>query len=290
MSPVPTRLPQVAVIILSHRERFAPEALASVFEQTYRRDHDVQIVLQHAKAGWNEKLNAAVNATVSEFVVILCDDDLLAPDFLERVMAVAERGRGADLVFTDRMVFLDGSDPRAGVRHREFPEHQDSPSGYFDIGLDPAGFEDGSTLPMTCLIRRSLWDQLRGYDATIPQMDTEFFYRAVEAQARYRYVPFPGFYWRRHEDQLSQTEPSMIAFLRAFHRKHFLRFGLDYSRAVYTGIRTGGEQSWLVPFRVPEGDRAEYLLDPEHYIATHDLAPTIAEARSYEQPFAEVLA
>lgn len=222
-------VPSVSIVILSHRRHLMVEAWQSAVAQTAP---DVQILVQYAERAWPEKLNEAVNASRGEFIVILCDDDLLDPTYVSRCLALAREG--ADIVYTDRRVWQDGTEPASGVHFRQHGEAFSGPDCYW-IQHDLDGFRLGSSLPMTCLIRRSLWDRLDGHDPQMPHSDTEFWYRAVLAGAKCGYIPEPLFWYREHAAQSSRVNDQMLAFLYAFHRKHFATTGVRMDTAEVVG-------------------------------------------------------
>ena len=219
---------KVSVIVLSHRARTHPAmvraCLDSVLAQTYA---DVQLVLQFDADLWPEKLNRAVAAAEGEFVAILCDDDLLDPRFVAQCMKAAPL---ADIVYTDRLVFQDGADPQTGIDFRMHGPAQPRDQCY-RVRLTPDTFTFGVSLPMTILIRKTLWDELGGYD-DMPHADGEFWFRAMLANARMVYVPQALFWYREHAGQFSRQQPAMEAALVAFHTKHFQQFGLAVPEAV----------------------------------------------------------
>lgn len=228
---------RAAVVLLSHRPKLLPRAVRSVLRQTT----PVQLVVQHDRDNSPGKFNAAVAATRSEFLVPLCDDDALHPTFAARCLEWADRG---DIIFTDRRVWWSGwadwREPRTwvhrrpslGLRHKMFGDlmldaaRQEQARG-IAVELAPEAFANGSPLPMTCMIRRTLWDDLGGYDE-IPHADTDLWYRAVKAGARVVYVPDALFDYCYHRNQISRTQPSDGAAILAYCRKHFADFGVAW--------------------------------------------------------------
>lgn len=202
------------------------EAWNSVMAQT---EQDIQVMVQYCKTAWPEKLNDAVNATRGDHIVILCDDDLLAPTYIEKCLRLMNQG--ADIAYTDRYLFEDGQPPTEGIH---LHQHGDKVPGLDPVWtqLELAGFTFGATLPMTCMIRRTLWDRLDGHDPKMPHSDTEFWYRAVLANARTAYFPEPLFWYRQHAGQESKVHPQMLDAMRCFHRKHFWNTGVLMKDAV----------------------------------------------------------
>lgn len=222
-------MPKVTVVILSHRAHFLPGVLASVKAQTHP---DVQIIVQHDVENWGTKFNEAASIAKGEWILPLCDDDLLDPRYLERCLDIAGN---ADIVYTDRYMFPDGTEPQTGHRDHLFgpaygPE-MSGDRGYFITDIPPEFFQMGATLPMTCLIRTTWWNALGGYDPQMPHADTEFWYRSSQAGAIMHYVPEPLFWYRQHDGQYSKTHPSMLDAMQAFHAKHFTKFGMLFQDA-----------------------------------------------------------
>ena len=249
------------------------EAIASALAQTV----PVNLLVQHDREGWHGKFNEIIGASRREFVIPLCDDDLLAPTYVERCLEFADE---ADIVFTDRRVWWTGwlgwrnwrswlrRTPRTGWRHRMFGKlvqstiatGQAKPVENVSVAckpvalmeIPPQSFALGAPFPLTCMIRRSFFESLGGYDDTIPHLDTEFWYRAVKAGARVVYVPEPLFLYRFHGAQFSREKPSNGAAALAFHRKHFMDFGFAFTP------RTDDPQLSDCTI-IPEAERAEYV-------------------------------
>lgn len=232
------------------------------------------LLVQHDREGWEGKFNEVVSASRREFIIPLCDDDLLAPTYVERCLEFADH---ADIVFTDRRAWWSGwvglrnwrswfrRTPATGWHHRMFGKQVESiiatgegvvaSSGKGRAALmeiPPASFVRGSPFPMTCMIRRTFWNARGGYDDTIPHNDSEFWYRAVKAGARVVYVPEPLFFYRFHRGQLARERPSNGAAALAFHRKHFMDFGFAFTP------RPDNPRLHDCTI-IPEAERAEYV-------------------------------
>lgn len=244
---MPNALPKVTIVILSHRKQLVGQAEASARNQTYP---NVQVVTQYDTDAWPTKLNEVVAIAKGEYIVVLCDDDVLAPTFVEETMAVA-LGSDADIVYTDRRAFYDDEEPSTA---RHFRLHGDAFDGgpeqhAYRITFHVEQFLYGSSLPMTCLMRKTLWDRLGGHDVFMPHSDTELWYRAVEAGAVTCYLPQPLFWYRYHAGQMSRQVATLNPALRAFHRKHFLTFGAIMAEATPFA---GPEDAFTVPILAPE--------------------------------------
>lgn len=250
--------PRATIVLLSHRASFLPGALESVFSQT---EQHFQIVVQHCKDNWATKFNEAASIAKGDYIVPLCDDDLIAPTFLAHCLEHAE-GDGrppADMIYTDRYCFKNDDPPASGVYVQQLGEHfsleRAGEKGYYTTQFPPDFFTVGATLPMTCCIRRTFWEERGGYDPDMPHADTEFWARAAFSKARFHYVPRPLFWYRMHPGQYSHEYASLIPAMQAFHRKHFLRYGMLFDDAVPTNDK--GDH-YVVPV-IPEEHRAGVL-------------------------------
>ena len=221
------------------------EAVNSVLQQT---EPDIEVRVEFCERAWPEKLNDAVATLRAEWVLVLCDDDLLHPQFLEATLPLTTH---ADVVVTDRKVFTPaaGEQPGEGFHFRLFGEQYSGPHSYY-IQIPPDSWLFGSSLPMTMLVRKTWWDKLKGHDGSVPHSDTEFWYRLVAGGARIAYVPHPLFQYRRHGAGHSQLEATGHRANVAFHRKHFANFGV-----VYPAMRTHALPNGTI---LPLGDRLAY--------------------------------
>lgn len=243
-----------------------PDALRSVFSQT---EQDFQLIVQYCKKNWMSKLADACVMAKGEFIVPLCDDDLLAPTFLE---ACLQRSKNADMIYTDRRFFEHverrwfkpwtwrGIQPEKGRLVRQLGEHWTEatagPKGYFTTQFPVELFTWGSTLPMTCMIRRAWLEKLGGF-AQVAHADTEFWLRCAEHKARFNYVPQPLFWYRQHAGQYSReyTE-SLNHAMQAYHARHFRTFG-----GLWTGKKVD-ETRWEMLFVAPEDREAVIEANP----------------------------
>lgn len=225
-------VPKVSIVVLSHRPEMMGQATASARAQTWP---NTQVVEQFDRQNWASKFSDIVRATKGEWIIPLCDDDLLAPTYVERCMEVAH-ATTADVVYTDRLVWQSPQNPAKGEGfhlHMHGPEYHDQFA--FRVAMPPGMFAFGASLPMTIMISRHLWDRLGGYDDRVAHADTEFWYRAVRSGATTVYVPAPLFWYRQHPMQLSRTFDSMTWALKQFHRKHFHDFGFAFDSATTMG-------------------------------------------------------
>ena len=191
--------PTVAILVRTKdRPRFLSRTLENIAQQTFT-DYTVCVIndggdeqaaravieespldsghVQLLTAGGNMEAasNAGLTATVSKYVAIHDDDDLWAPEFLERTVAALEES-GA-LMCTTRIVERyerENADGEFEV-YEERIFHDSLPS----VGLQFL-FRTNRTVPIGILYRRSLHELVGFYDESLPVVgDWEFNMRRV---------------------------------------------------------------------------------------------------------------
>jgi len=176
------------VVIPTHnRVEFFDQALASVLAQTRQPDRIVVTgnvgpvgpYFQPSNELLNARVNQAVRDSGCDAFILLCDDDLLEPQFIEKTALVME-ATGTDIVFTDFTYFQE----REGVDSAE----------YF--------------IPITSLFSQRAWTMAGGY-ASVPMLDFDFWWQCLETGAGAVHIPESLWRYRIHpgqEGRLHTTE------------------------------------------------------------------------------------
>jgi glycosyltransferase involved in cell wall biosynthesis len=212
-------MPRVSVLLTCfNHARYLPECVESVFAQT-ETDFEVIAVDDRSTDGtrewlqacprplktvFNERnlgtyatLNVGLEHATGEFVAILNDDDLWAPDKLKRQLALFDAHPKVGLVHTDGW-FIDGEGKRleGSPLGFEFPRTE---TGDVLLSLLYAN----KIIASAALVRRSCFDSLGGFnDAYFGSGDWEMWLRIAEAY-EVGFVDEPLTFYRVHGENAS---------------------------------------------------------------------------------------
>jgi glycosyltransferase involved in cell wall biosynthesis len=163
--------------------------------------------------GASASRNEGARVASTTWLAFLDDDDLWHSSYLENAAALIRSSPQLDAVTTGYFRFRDGvalgsTQPRPGMTARD--AFRKSPG------------VTGSTL----IVRRSVFGQLGGYDATLPVMnDVDFFIRFLLAGHRYGVSAFDGVGQRKHgAGQLTDSSRRRIDGGWVFLEKHSASF------------------------------------------------------------------
>lgn len=164
-------------IIIPHqntRPNFLKEALDSVERQTQKPLEVIQVV---GKDSVQDRINRGVGKAVGEYVLLLSDDDMLTPNFIEKTYSHA-KATNSDIVST----FIDVFGIEEG-RH----------------GPDKFPF-------FSSLFRKKMFEAVGGFDNDMLQMaDVDFWMRCINAGYKWEKLYEPTYLYRRHGPQDSAT-------------------------------------------------------------------------------------
>ena len=149
----------------------------------YRATMPAVIVVHHAvNKGMEAASNAGIGASSSEFVVIHDDDDTWEPTFLERTVGFLEQDSRipfGGVVTAITHVDEEMTDTEVVIRARKpwHPTHAAYPVGAIQLA-DLCVVNQFA--PIAFLFRRSVYDEIGGYDESLPVLgDWEFNLRFV---------------------------------------------------------------------------------------------------------------
>lgn len=209
----------VLVIIPTHdRTEFYREAIDSVFVQTRQADELVITgnvgpgVITNASLA--DRINQAIEQSHCDAFVILCDDDQLKPDYIERTARAMEL-TGVDVVYTDCQLF-----------------------GYH-VGVGQALGEwtrqniDRNTVPLvTSLCSRRAWVRAGGFE-DVPFFDWDFWWRCFYTGATAKWIREPLWSYRTYPENSAKRDYLELSRKEALARQDALRKKLPPSGVLH---------------------------------------------------------
>lgn len=228
-------MPAVSVIMPAYNvEPYIEAAVHSVLRQTF---HDFELIVvddgatdgtyeaaRHAagrdprvtiirqpNAGLSAARNTALRASSAPFVALLDSDDLWAPGFLEKQLAILQ-GPGAPDIVTGNAWNLGGL--RDGDPARPYPDARPQP----DL---TAILADELGVFVMAVFRRRVYEVIGGFDEALrTNEDYDFWLRAAIAGFTFARNDEPLAFYRRREDSLSASDVRMLRGILRVYAKH----------------------------------------------------------------------
>ena len=215
-------------------EPYVEAAVASVLRQTF---HDFELIivddgstdgthaaaaraaardpritlLQQKNRGLSAARNTALRHSSAPVVALLDSDDLWAPAFLERQLAVLHSREGIAIV-TGNAWNLGGR--WDGKPARPYPDARPQP----DL---TAMLADELSVFVMSIFRREVYETIGGFDETLPtNEDYDFWLRAALAGFTFARNDEPLAFYRRREDSLSSSDARMLRGILRVYAKH----------------------------------------------------------------------
>lgn len=199
-----SREPKVSIIVISHRHKLLKECIESIERQNY---NNIEVLVHHTLGHphtqmiENGKVNRLVEASVGDYIVILCEDDELEPTFVHKCVKAA-RKEGVDIVYTDR----------ATIGYTvQFFESGAFTNESFDKSIT-------SPLPGTFLIKRTAWNGVSGYTSPV-YADAHITRRLCELKYTAFHLREPLFLYRLHLENRSNTDDHIV-FMTQYYREY----------------------------------------------------------------------
>jgi len=225
-------LPLVSVCLpVYNGAQFIEGAIASILHTTYPHlevivsdddstDQTVELIqaanvpnlklLTHSRYGLVENWNYCLSQAQGKYIKFLFQDDLLAPNCIEMMVAAAEQNDSIGLVFSPRYLIYETK-----VQSQHFPEilhsgwsHLKSVQTGLSLFADPKLFQHPHNKigePTCTLIRQSVLEQVGTFDPAFQQyVDLEMWYR-IMSYYEIAFINEPLASFRLHAHQQTQA-------------------------------------------------------------------------------------
>lgn len=217
--------PLVTVFCLCYNhEKFVAEALHSVFKQTYPtiqlivlddgstdgsvdvikeqfvQRPDVHFITHDTNIGYCKSLNEVSSFAKGEFIIDFAADDILMPNRVEvGVQEFLKRDESYGVNFSDAIIINESG--KEMFRHSQKHPHTNIPQGNIYKHLIDQYF----ICPPTLMFRKSVLDNIGGYDEALAFEDFDFLIRSSR-EFNYFYTPLPLVKKRRVASSMSATQ------------------------------------------------------------------------------------
>lgn len=165
-------------------------------------NYPITIITQQNK-GLSGARNSGIRLANTEWVLPLDSDDKIAPDFIEKCLNI-----DADIIGTGQETF---GDYVAGHLFQPEPTKE--------------MFFEHNQINCCSLFRKSMWEQIGGYDENmrLGYEDWDFWVRATQAGYKVKTIPECLFYYRKHGDSMitetTKHHQELHAYIKNKHKK-----------------------------------------------------------------------
>lgn len=175
--------------------------------------------------------NNGINASVGKYILALDSDNLVIHEFVQKAVTILNNDKNTDVVYSDSLHFGE----------EEF---------YNKVGeFDPCKLISDNYIDACAIYRRSVWEELNGYDPKMPVMgheDWDFWVGAIMRGKNFKYLAVPGFKYRIRPDSMLRTQ---AASKSEENRKYIYK---KYNYQLFESIRVNYNPN-------PENFKAKYI-------------------------------
>lgn len=152
-----------------------------------RLDHPSYRIFHQSNQGPAAARNKGIGEARGEFLLLLDSDNKVLPHFIDRAISTL-RETGADIFYGQPTFFGETTTPRFAARP-----------------FDPNKLLLGNFIDTCSVLRKSVWDDLGGFDETpilIGHEDWDFWLRAAKASRQFYFVDEPMYAYRISRNSL----------------------------------------------------------------------------------------
>jgi len=170
--------------------------------------------VRQSNSGEGGGRNTGVRLAKGEFIQFLDGDDFLAPDKIEKQIAMLNSAPETDIVYGDVRQFQTCAG-RATFEDWETRDHEDMLATLLEPQENGAGL-----LPHSVILRRRALDTVGPWLEDTPAADQDYWLRAAWLGCRFRYCPRSLCFYRRRPGQITSSSRDMMrgmeqVFIRA---------------------------------------------------------------------------
>ena len=213
---------KVTVVIPCYNQaQWLPDAIESVLNQTVKCDiivvndgstdntrevankYTVTCVINKKNGGLSSARNTGINNATTEWVLPLDADDKIAPDMVEKCLAV-----GADIVGVGQETFGDYVSKHI---FKDEPTYED--------------FKQSNQINCCSIFRKAMWKRVGGYDENmrVGYEDWDFWMRATQKGFKVKTIPEYLFFYRKHGksmvDNATENYQQLLSYMLDKHKK-----------------------------------------------------------------------
>lgn len=178
----------VAVLVTCYnKEKYLDECLSSILRQT-RLPKEIIVVhdgceapMHHAKVtsimlGGNHGVefarHEAFRYSSCKLILFVDGDDVLSPDYLEKMILAMAKGKGADIIYPDLFLWAEKEGKLTITPNR--------------LDMNYVKTFSKVVIPVTSLMKREVYEKLGGFKKMEVLEDLDFFVRAMIAGYRFK--------------------------------------------------------------------------------------------------------
>jgi glycosyltransferase involved in cell wall biosynthesis len=185
----------------------------SIISELSKQDERIRIINNESNKKLPASLNIGFENAKGELFTWISDDNFFAPDAIETMASVLLKNIDVDIVYSS-YYFID----ETGNLIDKF-------------GCSPEELIFKCAPGACFLYKRSVHEELRGFDITKFRMEDMDFWLRASTKFKYKYIDNVDlYYYRKHSDSLTAnifSDPSLYKEYRANHRISFQSFLLD---------------------------------------------------------------
>ena len=204
-------VPDISVLIASHRSQFLTYALNSVWQQDLPRGK-MQILVNYCEdpANFHVAWNSMASIATGRYLCILGDDDTLEPHYLKHCIETLD-ATGADIAYSNVKSAHRDHDHNVWVGASYYP-----PSS-----VTLKEMTEGNKIWQSSIVRKSAWDRVGGYDMSLEYVhDWDFWLRVLKSGGQALYIPIDGWTHFTHDGPRVTTSSNRERAFAALYAKH----------------------------------------------------------------------